>query len=231
MRLIHASAFAVAAALVMPAVHAQRGGQQMDADRKVANGGIHVAGWQGRPDSGAVNDSRFAQEGDVLHITTGPATSYWNPANVAKGNYMVSATFNEPKQEMNHPHPFGIFVGGNDLGTDQQTLLYCVAYRNGKPLVRGFNGTTAFNVLSLSRADPPVAGVNVAAADQPVTQQITWTVMNGTAECSINGTSIGKWDAAATTGAGKLKALDGVYGLRIAHNVDVRVTGLSMMKH
>jgi hypothetical protein len=64
-----------------------------------------------------------------------------------------------------------------------------------------------------------------------VTQDIQWTVMNGTAECSINGTSVGKWTTADLVGAGKLKSLDGVYGIRVAHNIDVKVSGLSMMKH
>lgn len=31
--------------------------------------------------------------------------------------------------------------------------------------------------------------------------------------------------------AGKLKSLDGVYGLRFAHNTDVTVTGLTMTKN
>jgi hypothetical protein len=229
MRLTHASAVVVAALLLVPAIQAQRGMQ--DPNRKIEGGGIHVAGWMGRADSDTVNDAKLSQVGADLMISTGPAISYWNPANTASGNYMVKATFTEPKQESDHPHPFGIFIGGNDLGTDQQTLVYCVAYRNGKPLVRGFSGATPFNVLTLRRADPPVPGINIAAADQPVTQDIQWSVMNGTAECSINGTSVGKWTTADLVGEGKLKSLDGVYGIRVAHNIDVKVSGLSMMKH
>lgn len=226
MRLFHASVVAVAAAALASTV----GAQQQDADIKVANGGIHVAGWMGRPDAGAVADARLAQDGANLHAQTGPAISYWNPANTATGNYMVKATFTEAKQTMTHPHPFGIFIGGNDLGTDSQTLLYCVAYRNARALVRGFSGATPFNVFSTPRGQTQ-AGVNTAAADQPVTQEIQWMVMNGTAECSINGQSVGKFAAADVVGAGKLKSLDGVYGLRIAHNVDVKIAGFSMMKH
>ena len=227
MRLSHASAVAVvAAALLVPAVHAQRGAMQ-ETTRKVANGGIHVAGWQGRPDSDSVNDASLTQQGSDLMASTGPAISYWNPANTASGNYMVKATFSEAKQENDHPHPFGIFIGGNDLGTDNQTLLYCVAYRNGRALVRGFSGSTVFTVLRPT-ANP---AVHTAPVDQPVTQEISWTVMDGSAECMINGQSVGKWTAADVTGAGKLKSLDGVYGIRIAHNIDVKVSGLSMMKH
>jgi hypothetical protein len=46
-------------------------------------------------------------------VRTGPATTYWNPANKAAGSYTVSATFNEPKYMnlMDHPHPYGIMIG------------------------------------------------------------------------------------------------------------------------
>ena len=50
MRLVHASALAVTLALVIPAVHVY--GQQADADRKVAGGGVLVKGWQGKVDAG-----------------------------------------------------------------------------------------------------------------------------------------------------------------------------------
>ena len=66
--------------------------------------------------------------------------TYWNPANKATGNYTVKATFTEPKYMSlnNHPHPYGIVIAGNDLGTPQQSYLYCAAYGNGKFIVRGF---------------------------------------------------------------------------------------------
>ena len=55
---------------------------------------------------------------------TGPAVTYWNPANKATGDYTVKATFNEPKyMNLNdHPHPYGIMIAGNDLGTPTPEL-------------------------------------------------------------------------------------------------------------
>ena len=44
-----------------------------------------------------------------------------------------------------HPHPYGVFIGGNDLGTDNQRYLYCAAYGNGNFIVRGF-GPAAFQM-------------------------------------------------------------------------------------
>ena len=72
-------------------------------------------------------------------MRTGPAVTYWNPANKAAGSYTVSATFNEAKymKLMDHPHPYGIMIAGNDLGTETQSYIYCSAYGNGTFIVRG----------------------------------------------------------------------------------------------
>jgi hypothetical protein len=119
---------------------------QEDASRRVAGGGISVPGWTGKIDareaaSGATLESaKLARAGDDLHVTTGPAVTYWNPANKATGSYTVKATFREPKyMSLNsHPHPYGIVIAGNDLGTDKESYLYCAAYGNGNFIVRGF---------------------------------------------------------------------------------------------
>src|SRR5688572_26985756 len=150
MRLIQASVIAIALA-VPAALMAQ------DADRKVAGGGITVKGWQGKVDAGAAKqgmstaDAKFASEGKGFRITTGPATTYWNPANTAKGDYTVKATFREPKQNNNHPHPFGVFIAGKALDSEQPSMLYCVAYRDGNYVVRQFGGGT---VTTLAKRAP-----------------------------------------------------------------------------
>ncbi len=102
---------------------------------------------------------------------TGPAISYWNPANKATGNYTVSATFNEPKyMNLNsHPHPYGIFIGGNGLGTADQSYVYCAAYGNGNFIVRGF-GPEPFQMNGRGEANAAVH--KAAAKDEPVSQEI-----------------------------------------------------------
>ena len=144
MRLVHGSTLAAALVMFIPAVVSAQG--QTEVSRSVAGGGISVPGWVGKIDANAekagqtVKDAKLAQEGDVLQVTTGPAVTYWNPANKATGDYTVKATFTEPKYMNlnNHPHPYGIVVAGNDMGTDQQSYLYCAAYGNGNFIVRGF---------------------------------------------------------------------------------------------
>jgi hypothetical protein len=207
---------------------------QADPDRVVPGGGIFVQGWTGKIDAGSVqqgrmiNDAKLAQEGNALHVTTGPATTYWNPANTATGNYTVKATFLEPKFMAwnNHPHSYGIFIGGHNLGTDEMSLVYCVAYGDGKALVRGF-GPAVFTLL---RPTPQASVHKAADVGQPVTQEIEWRVKDGRAECAINGTVVAGYDNAQLVGAGKLQSTDGVYGLRFTHNVEAVITGFSMSK-
>ena len=208
---------------------------QFDPDRVISGGGVFVQGWTGKVDAGSVrqgrslNDAKFVQEGSALHVTTGPATTFWNPANVASGDYTVKATFLEPKfMELNsHAHSYGIVIGGNDMGTDQMSFVYCVAYGDGNALVRGF-GPSVFTLL---RTSPNAAVHKAAGIGQPVTQEIAWGVKAGRAECSINGIVVAGYDKTQLVSAGKLKSTDGVYGIRFTHNVEAIVTGFSVTKN
>jgi hypothetical protein len=207
----------------------------MDASRSVAEGGIQVAGWSGRVDANeaaaglSLNDARFRQEGNAIVVTTGPASTYWNPANTASGNYTVRATFTEPQYMNlnNHPHPYGIVIGGNGLGTPNESYLYCAAYGNGNFIVRGF-GPAAFQLNGRGGSN---AAVNRAAGPgQPVTQEIAVSVRGDSVECAINGTVVATYPRAELVAAGRLTSTDGLYGLRFAHNTEARVTGLTMTR-
>ncbi|MGC2659207.1 MAG: hypothetical protein WA324_14700 [Bryobacteraceae bacterium] len=205
-----------------------------EGSRSIKGGGISVAGWTGAVDPNeqkagmTVNDAKFSKEGDVLHITTGPAVSYWDPAQKATGNYTVSATFTEPKyMNLNtHPHPYGLFIAGNDMGTAEQNYLYCEAYGNGNFIVRGF-GPDPFQ-MNGRRGEMNDAVHKAAGVGQPVTQEIAMSVKGDKVQCSINGTVVASYDKSAVVTAGKLKSTDGIYGVRAAHNTDLTVSDLKV---
>ncbi|HEX4169852.1 MAG TPA: hypothetical protein VHZ55_30675 [Bryobacteraceae bacterium] len=209
---------------------------QTDGSRAVEGGGISVPGWTGAIDPSeqskgqSLKDAKLAQDGAALHVTTGPAAAFWNPANKATGDYTVKATFTEPKyMNLNtHPHPYGLFIAGNDLGTPQQSYLYCAAYGNGNFIVRGF-GPEPFQ-MNGRRGETNPAVHKAAGPGQPVTQEIALSVTGNQVQCAINGTVVGTYDKAALVTAGKLKSTDGVYGIRFAHNTDALVTDLSKTK-
>lgn len=228
--------FFATASLVLVSLSVLQAQAPADGSRKIEGGGITVQGWTGKIDANeeragqVLQNAKFAQQAGAFQITTGPAVSYWNPANTASGNYTVKATFTEP-QYMNvntHPHPYGILIAGNDLGTAQQSYLYCAAYGNGNFIVRGF-GPQPFQMNGQGEAN---AAVHKAAARlQPVTQEIALSVKGDRVECNINGTVVASYERSALVLSGKLKSLSGIYGLRFAHNTDVNVRGFMMIKN
>jgi hypothetical protein len=208
-----------------------------DASRAVAGGGIKVAGWQGKIDPGEAKSgaklegAKLEKVGDDLHVTTGPAVAYWNPTNVASGNYTVKATFTEEKYMglNNHPHPYGVFIAGSDMGSDTQSYLYCTAYGDGRFIVRGFSGDSTFRLNG--RGEPNAAINKASGVGASVTQEIALSVKGDKIECAINGQVVGSYDKSAAVGANKLKSTDGVYGIRFGHNTEAVVKGLTLTKN
>ena len=235
MRFVAALAIALFALLSVPTVNFSQGGQ-MEESRGVAGGGISVPGWTGKIDAKeeaagmTLNSAKLAKEGNALHVTTGPAVTYWHPNNKATGDYTVKATFNEPKYMSlnNHPHPYGLVIAGNDLGTAQQSYMYCAAYGNGKFIVRGF-GPEPFQLNGRGAEDPAVN--KAAGVGQPVTQEIAISVKGDKVECAINNKVVASYNKSDLVTAGKLKSTDGIYGVRFAHNTEALVTGLKMTKN
>ena len=230
----NAFSLAVAALLLAPTIVSAQADEK---SRTVTGGGISVAGWQGKIDPKEVTaglkleDAKLSKSGNDLVVTTGPAVTYWNPANKATGNYTVKATFKEPAymNVNNHPHPYGIVIGGNDMGTDNQTFLYCAAYGNGTFIVRGF-GPAPFQLNGgRGAADPAVN--KAAAKGEPVQQEIAVTVSSDSVSCAINGKTVASYPKSMAVMSGMLKSTDGVYGIRFAHNTDGIVSNLTMTKN
>lgn len=220
-----------AATLLIAAIAPLQSSQAQDADRSVAGGGIRVAGWQGRVDRRAasqgktVNDSKFVQEGNGFRLSVGPAGNFWNPANTASGNYEVMGTFKEHKMAASHPHSYGMFIGGADLTSDNETLMYCIAYGNGTYSIKTFHGA---KVTTLVNAEASPA-LHKADANGESTNTIGWRVNNGSASCVINGQVVKTLTAAEYGGPDKLTSTNGIYGIRVSHNLELTVSNI--MKH
>jgi hypothetical protein len=230
MRMTSTLALGLGLALLVTASAAAQ--EQQDADRKVS-GGVTAKGWTGKEDAGnkqglTVNDSKFADEGKGFRLSTGPAGLYWNPANVAKGDYTVSATFSEAEQTYNHPHPFGVFIGGSDLGSATPSAMYCAAYRNGNYIIRMFSGGKRVDIVGRPLAHEAVKKAETPKS--PVVQEVGWTVKGDAVSCVINGTAVWTGTRADVTGAGKLASTDGIAGIRVSHNSDAMVTGFAIKK-
>ena len=208
-----------------------------DASRSVAGGGISVPGWKGQIDGNearrgsTIENDKFEAQGSGFHVVTGPAVTYWKEGDKATGDYTVKATFTEPKfMNLNtHPHPYGIMIAGNDLGTPNASELYCAAYGTGAFIVRGF-GPAPFQ-LNGREGEENAAVHHAAGKDQSVSQEIAIQVKGGDVSCLINGKPVATYKKSELVTTGRLKTTDGTYGLRFAHNTEVNVTGFTMTKN
>lgn len=226
-RILPTAALALAAASSV--AHAQ--------DQSISvKGGIQVPGWMGVVDAKeaaagmTVDSAKFWTMGKDMHATTGPSITYWNPGMKAAGDYTVKATFSEREFSKlnNHPHPYGIVIAGDGMGTASASYLYCAAYGNGNFIVRGF-GPAPFQMNGPRGGSHPA--VNKAEAKgKPVTQEIAMRVKGGEVSCIINGQEVARYTKAEVTGAGKLKSTDGVVGFRMGHNTDAHIAGFAITK-
>lgn len=204
-----------------------------DADRSVAGGGIKVPGWMGRVDERpakqgkTVNDSKFEKMGNDFMLKAGPAGIFWNDASTASGDYTVKATFSEKAMKAQHPHSYGVFIGGNDLNDEtKQTFAYCIVYGTGKYSIKYFNGWKVTSVAEM------VEHPAIKKADEKgdATNEVGWRVKGGTATCMVNGQEVKAVPAADLVGAGKLSSTNGKYGYRVSHNLDLMVTPIVVGK-
>ena len=229
---------ALTLSLVTPLVAVQA---QTEESRAVAGGGISAPGWMGVVDAnearrgGKITDAKLATMGGGLHVTTGPATTYWNSTMHGMGDYTVRATFTEQKYMgiNDHPHPYGIMIAGNALDSEKPEFLYCAAYGNGNFIFRGFSSTAERGTFSMTtgRAGYANAAVHKAAAkDQPVTQEIAVRVKGDRVSCMINGTEVASYAKSDLIGPGKIRSLDGMVGIRFGHNTDAHVSGFAMTR-
>ena len=209
--------------LIAP-VAAMAQGTMADPDKNAA-GGVLVKGWTGRTDrpNQDIKNAKFVEMGGGFHVTAGPAAIYWNPANVAKGNYVVKASFSQTKAPT-HPEAYGLFIGGTKLNEESQNYLYCLVRGDGKVMVKHRYGSEVHTLTDWTDN----AAVKKQDDAGKATNEVALSVGADKVACSVNGTEVASYPKAQTIGAGKLESTDGLYGIRVNHNLDVHISGFGM---
>ncbi len=124
-----------------------------------------------------------------------------------------------------HPHSFGMFIGGADLQSDTETLMYCIVYGTGKYSIKTFHGAKVTTLVDGEEN----AAIHKADANGESTNSVGWRVRDGQASCVINGNVVKTLPRAEFVAADRLTSTDGIYGIRVSHNLELTVSGL--MKH
>lgn len=171
-------------------------------------------------DPDGAGDIKFVTMGKGFHATNPKAAVYYNPANTATGAYTLQASFKLMKPS-GHPNYYGLVFGGSNLDGAQQNYLYFVVAQNGMWLIKGRDGDATSNVAPKTANDavkkPDAEGQSVNELEVRVGADKVDFVINGAVVHSA-------------PKSGPLAKTDGIYGIRVNHQLEVHIEGLSMKK-
>ena len=206
------------------------GAQGSDPDKLVNDGGVKVAGWMGRVDprpaaaGRKITDTKFVTMGKGIHATAGPAAIYWNPANVARGNYTVQATFAQSKASA-HPEAYGLLIAGNNLKATNQSYLYFVVRQDGKYLINHrANDSTVHKIVDWT-AHSAVKAVDAAGK---ASNALAVVVGPKALSFRVNGTEVKALPRSVIDAGGLNSGTAGIAGIRVNHNLDVHIDGFAV---
>jgi len=208
-------ALAVALLLAAPIAAQQH---QADHDKPVAGGGTLPSGWKGRLDSGGTSLAgvKVTPMGGAVHFVTGPAGIYYRPADKPAGAYAASATFTQMEPAA-HPEAYGLFVGGADLDGANQKYTYFLVRQDGKFLVKRRAGSATPTIADWTDS----SAIHKADASGKMSNTLAIEVGKDKVRFLVNGMEVAAAESTKVDTAG-------LAGLRVNHNLNVRVEGFTV---
>jgi len=188
-----------------------------DPDRNV-EGGTIPAGYVGRTDRStmAVSGAKYTPSGDGWEVTTGPAHILYSTKNQASGNYTASATF-EQLEAPAHPEAYGIFIGGMHMDAANIAYTYFEVRGTGELLVKLRDGVSTRDIVPWTAS----ADVPKQDASGKATYTLSASVTNDAIKFSVNGKQV-----ASVSRAGL--PTDGIVGVRVNHNLHVKISPVTI---
>jgi hypothetical protein len=157
--------------------------------------------------------------GSGFHATNPQAAVYWDPANTATGNYTLKGTFTLMKPS-GHTNYYGLVFGGSDLGGPAQSYLYFMVAQDGTWMIKQRTGNQTLGV-STSAND----AVKKLDATGKSTNALEVRVKADKIDYVVNGTVVD-----STPKTGMTAKTDGIYGLRVNHQLEVHIDGFAVSK-
>jgi hypothetical protein len=171
-------------------------------------------------DPDAPGADKFTVSGSGFHAVNPMAAIYWNPANTMSGNYTLKGTFKLVKST-GYSEYYGLIFGGSALEGAGQSYTYFMITDDGTYLIKRRDGTGTQGISQKTPSD----AVKKPDASGSATNNLEVRVKADKIDFVINGTvvtSLPKTGAAAKT--------DGIYGIRINHQLDVQIDGFGAAK-
>ena len=166
-------------------------------------------------DPDAPGQIKLATMGSGLHMTNPQAAVFWNPTNTASGTYTVKATFTLVRPSP-HTNFYGLVFGGSALEGPEQSYLYFMVAQDGTWLLKRRDG----NMSTQDLARAPSGALKPLDATGKFTNGLEVRVLADKIDYVVNGTVVH-----STPKTGMTAKTDGIYGIRINHQLEVHVDG------
>jgi hypothetical protein len=170
------------------------------------------------PDAPGVD--KFTVSGSGFHAVNPMAAIYWSPTNTVTGSYTLKGTFKLIKS-MGFNEYYGLIFGGSSLEGATQSYLYFMVTDDGTYLIKRRDGTSTQGVSNKTPSD----AVKKPDAGGSATNALEVRVKPDKVEFVINGTVVSTMPK-----TGPLAKTDGVYGIRINHQLEVQIDGFTLSK-
>lgn len=180
--------------------------------------GARPAGWIVKTDTGQPDTSVAHQAMPPgWHITTGPASILYDPANQGRGRYAIEAEiFLFPGESK---EGYGIFLGGAGLESADATWTAFLITRDGSAVIekRQSNATLVLYPLTTAASVKPHTGEGTAHNILRVLVQGDSVVF------SANGTRIAALHS-------RDLPLEGTFGFRVGNQVNLHISNLDLVR-
>ncbi|MEO5590231.1 MAG: hypothetical protein ABIS03_11645 [Gemmatimonadaceae bacterium] len=194
-------------------------GMSEDADRN-AGGGALPAGYIARTDKADadITGAKYVTDGGDWEVTTGPPHVIYSSKDVGAGTYTATAVI-EQLEAPAHPEAFGVFIGGRDLDKPTQAYTYLLVRGTGEVLIKVREGDATRDVIKWTPSADVPKGDGAGRARYEIAAQVTADAL----KMMINGTQV-----ASVSKAGL--PTEGIAGIRINHNLHVKVTPVTIKR-
>jgi hypothetical protein len=202
------------------AAQAKKGAKPPEADKVVSSGGNLPAGWSARTDTkGKEAEIHFVAMDKGYHLTLGPATILWRPTDRVEAplHSVALITQTRPFQQGDG---YGIFVGGQGLGGDAEKYTCFLIRQDGKFLVTRRDGANTMNLTSTWTDHPAIVRPNAVGES---INRLEVTIGKNRLAFAVNGKEVYTADP-------RLVDATGIVGLRVDHNLDLRIDEFAIHK-
>jgi len=186
-------------------------------------------GWQWRFDKAdaEVNVGSDSESADVFfvnmtpgwHITTGPAGIYYHADNKVEGDFTLDSKIYLFDTKGRNREAFGLFIGGQDLKSDDQSYIYFLLRNTGEFLIKKRTGSETSTIKGWTKTD----AMTMFTEETESTAENNFQVKVAGNEIifSLNGEVLSSMEK------GKLNT-DGHYGFRVNHSINLHISSLKL---